>query len=140
MSKARLEIEFDYDFLLFGICCHLKDYRLCWSLNRKLGADLQKEDDYELVAKTDETPRKFSFYSWNDEENHLKFIVVGNRSTQGLLIQEQKQADYFLLVEGLIDLVDSEGLLTKIKGIDVVLTAYSIDPNQLKSKQNLLFE
>ncbi len=140
MSKARLDFDFDYDFLLYGISCHLKDYRLCWSLNHQLGSDLQKQNDYELTVKTGEAPLRFSFYTWEDAVNHLKYIVVANRGNPGILVQEQRQADYFLLVEGLTDLVDTQGLLDRIKGTDVVLTAYSIDPNQLKSKQNLLFE
>ena len=140
MARATLEIDYDYDFLLFGISCHHKDYRLCWNLNNKLELDLCKEKDFEIEVDNSGIPAAFSFYSFYDPETHLKYNIVSNRGDRGTLIAEQKHADYFLLVEGENAPEETARLLSGLRSIDLVITAFQLDPNQLKSKQNLLFE
>jgi hypothetical protein len=40
--KHLLVEEYEYDFSLLGICCHEKDYRLCWAVNSTLDLNLTK--------------------------------------------------------------------------------------------------
>jgi len=138
MGVARLDFDYDYDFLLFGISCHLKDYRLVWMLNKTLGIHLKKEED--IVV--DDTPpaKSFSFYAWDDEGNRLKYILVANRGDSGYLVQEQKQADFFIVLEGIYSIIDKDELLSKIRSTEQVLMAFELNPNELKSRQNLLFD
>ena len=42
--KHLLEEEYEYDFKLLGICCHEKDYRLCWAVNSTLDLNLSKSN------------------------------------------------------------------------------------------------
>jgi hypothetical protein len=56
-----------------------------------------------------------------------------------MLIPEQKQADHFLMIKGIIHNDRKIGLLKLIKATTNVLTAFELDPNKLKSKDNLLF-
>lgn len=138
MAISRLDFDYDYDFLLFGISSHAKDYRLCWSLNRLLEIELTREEDIVLDEQPD--PRPFSFYAYENEDAHLKYIVVANRGEIGRLIAEQKQADYFLVIEGYYNQLNRSLLLEKVRSSDFVLTAFELDPNELKSRQNLLFD
>ena len=140
MSKTRLEFDYEYDFLLFGISCHLKDYRLCWALNKHLQLQLKKEKDLVLDPEQGEDGGHFSYYSWQDETRHLQYITVANRGDKSWLVHEQRQADYFLIIEGYIDMVEPAEVLNNLRKIPVILTAYSLDPNELKSKQNLIFD
>ena len=34
--KYYLDDTYEYDFLLLGISCHERDYRVSWALNQKL--------------------------------------------------------------------------------------------------------
>ena len=133
-------LDYDYDFLLFGISCHVKDYRMCWALNKKLGISLKKEENLLLPVQHSEEVNEYPFYSYSDEAFRIKYIVAGNRGTKGLLVKEQKQVDFFLLIEGHYEIVNTYDLLKKLKEIDVILAAFELNPNHLKSKQNLLFE
>ena len=54
MSKLSLNFEEDYSFLLIGISCHAKDYRLCWELNKLLNFDFARADDLEINSKKKE--------------------------------------------------------------------------------------
>lgn len=140
MSKTRLDIDYEMEFLLFGISSHVKDYRLCGAVNNKLGIDLERQEDVVIPLPESEEFNGFSHYVYLDEENGLKYIVLSNRGDISYLIQEQKQADYFLLIEGTTEELDKNKLMNKLKEIDHVLTIYELDPNKLQSRQNLILE
>ena len=145
-AKRILHIDYDYDFLLIGICSHAKDYRLCWEINRILGIKLERVDDMTLNPDTrvraGTSPGELSAYSLyfcEDEESNNCFHVISNKSSNETLITEQKQVDYFLRIKGNINPGYSGDIIKKLKDIPIVLTAYEIDPNKLKSKYRLLF-
>lgn len=139
MNKFKLTIEYDYDFVLVGISCHEKDYRLAWSINDKLKTELRKAEDLKIELKKNTTPTQFPFYEFIDEEAFREYFLIGNRGGKGLLIPEQKQVDYFLMIRGTCNSTDKSSLLKQLKDINIVLAAYDINPNGLDSKQNLLF-
>ncbi|UTW64156.1 IPExxxVDY family protein [bacterium SCSIO 12741] len=138
MSTSKLEFEYDYDFFLIGIYCHHRDYRLAWSLNRHLGLDLKKDNDYKL--KSGEEFQYFPLYTFFVESQDLYYYLVGNRGENGWLIPEKKDVDYFLIVEGLFERSKKEILTQGIAKLKEVLTAVEIDPESLNSRQNLLME
>ena len=41
---ATLSFEYDYDFQLIGLYCHVKDYRLAWALNKRFEFDFVKQE------------------------------------------------------------------------------------------------
>lgn len=139
MNKFKLEIEYDYDFVLIGICSHEKDYRICWAINQKLDFDLKKTEDLEIKEKKQAEPSLFSMYVHENPEEYVEYYVIANRGANGMLVPEQKQADYFLMIRGTITDGQVESIIKQLREISMVLTAYEIDPTQLKSKHNLLF-
>jgi hypothetical protein len=139
LPKLSLDIEYDYDFVLIGISCHEKDYRISWALNNVLCISLKKEADLEIKEKKQKENSSFPFYTFEYQEKYFEFSLIGNRSSQGMLLPEQKQADFLLKITGNVSHDEKEEILKKIKSINIVLMAYEIDANQLKSKQNLLF-
>ena len=60
-----------------------------------LDIDLERMDDVDL-SFGEEKKRSFSFYRFDDEESYTTIHLVSNRSTNGYLIPELKQMDYFL--------------------------------------------
>lgn len=139
MKKHLLEIEYDYDFVLIGISSHEKDYRICWSLNNKLGLDLTKTEPLEIKDKKQEEASGFSLFVCERPDDFMEYLIIANRSEKGMLIPEQKQMDYFFVIKGEIEDDGVEEVINKIKEINFVLTAVRIDPSVLKSKQNLIF-
>jgi hypothetical protein len=139
VNKFKLEIEYDYDFVLIGICSHEKDYRICWAINNKLGFDLKKTEDLEIKDKKQAENTVFSLYTYENPEQYSEYFVIANRNSSGYLIPEQKQADYFLMVRGSLTDEQVSEIVKQLRELTMVLTAYEIDPNQLRSKQNLLF-
>ena len=46
MAKQLLRIELDTSFYLFGVSCHLKDFRFAWTINKSLSIDFKKSKPY----------------------------------------------------------------------------------------------
>ena len=138
MGKHTLEIEYDYDFVLIGISSHEKDYRICWALNNQLGLNLIKTDALEIKDKKQVDPSFFSLFSFELPDEFMEYFIIANRSEKGLLIPEQKQVDYFFIIRGEIENDKVMDMIRLIKESSLVQTAFRVDVNALKSKQNLI--
>lgn len=137
MTKFTLNIEEDYDFSLIGISCHAKDFRLCFELNKLLEIDLTRAKDLEIISKN--TTGNYALFEYIDEDNFLDYYLISNRGEKGFLIPEHKTIDFLLQLKGATNEEIEEELISKICSLSIVLTAYQIDVDSLKSKQNLIF-
>ena len=128
-----------YDFLLTGIICQHKDYRLCFELNRKLDINLVKCNDYELYFSVRKTYSSFAkFGCKNQYEDH--FVLLSNKGTRATLLQEQPQLDYLLMITQ-NQPNDKYAMLAKtLKEIPIILGAFQLDPLQLPSREYLIME
>ena len=134
--KNVLNVDDDYDFSLMGISCHAKDYRLCWEINKALGVDLEKKSYADGENQPDEP---FSNASYFDEENHIDYVLIGNKYEGGLLIPEYPQLDYFLRIYGPQHEHFADSCKSSLHSVDLVLAVIELKPSQLKSKMNLIF-
>lgn len=139
MAKTILKFDSDeeFDFLLIGIVCQHKDYRLCHELNRKLKLNLVREKDYEVNIAKRMHPALFSFFRYENEERDL-FFIFENKGKHSLLIPEQKQVDFFLMIKESFQRTVMADLVNSLKEIPIVLGAYPIDPLTLKSREYFL--
>ena len=138
MSKFVLEVAYDYDFLLIGLVSHVKDYRVCYELNSKLGFNLQKSNNLEILINKRKETSVYSFYEYENDDGDC-FYLIGNKGSRTFLIPEQKQLDYFLMIKQLSDYINEKELLRDLKTIPLLLGAFSVDPKALKSRENLIF-
>ena len=137
--KYTLDEEYEYDFRLIGISCHEKDYRICWGLNNGLRLSLAKEEKgIEVLMKKTNEFSKHAVYSYFQEDTENEFTLLNNRSNAGYLVPEQAHADYLFMIKESYD-VDILALISKIKSIPFVLTAFEVKVGNLKSKENLIF-
>ncbi len=137
MSKKVLLSDFEYDFQLIGISSHAKDYRLSWEINKRFGINLIKEEEVIFSSKKG-GDREFSMYFYQDDIEERDVRLIGNKSGGSCLVPEKKAADFFLMLYDYNSLEISE-MMREIRKINVVLTAFEMDVNTLKSKENLLF-
>ena len=98
--KYILNDEYEYNFNLIGISCHEKDYRLCWAINQSLKISLEKEDEnLEVLSNKTKGMSSHSLYYYKNEDTKNEFYLIKNRSSFGILIPEQSQADYLLMIK-----------------------------------------
>ncbi|WP_185955159.1 IPExxxVDY family protein [Solitalea koreensis] len=138
MNKKILKIEFSYDFTLIGIIAPIKDYRLCWFLNNELHFNLEKTDDI-IHSNAENNEIYFSRYTYFIDEGEIEYYLLTNRGSEGYLIPEHKEIDFFLMIHNLSYKSDIDQLLSRILNINIIQTALLLNANKLKSKENLLF-
>ncbi|MBL7900106.1 MAG: IPExxxVDY family protein [Crocinitomicaceae bacterium] len=143
MTKYKLfdddEIQEFYDFELIGICSSFSDYRLSWNINKCLQISLEKQDDYCIKTKKKGEDGFHSFYQFTHELEMTEYYLIKNVSSSfKRLIPEQDQIDYFLLLKNNV-VHNLEEILEKLKTSEGIETAFIFDPNELKSRSNLLF-
>ena len=138
--KNLVKIEDDFQGMLFGIAAQVKDYQLCWNLNRLFGFDLKRMDDIEIIHRKKNKTSVFSLYRFEDDLDKCIVNVVSNKYLGEFLIPEIKQADYFLILHGEFaeDRVDE--IVHRLKNISAVQMTIPVNYSGLKSKKNLIFE
>lgn len=99
-------------------------------------------DPLEIALKKNEKASHFPLFELENKENETSFLLIANKPSgadNSALIPEQNQADYFFIVKGPFRENDLTEMMKKIKEISFVIMTYRINPETLKSKQNLLF-
>ena len=97
--KYLLEEDYEFDFNLLGICCHEKDYRLCWAINSTLNLNLSKaSEDIELIFNKESKPdANFSIYSYTSKYNSDEYYLISNKCQRTWLIPEKSHFDFFVV-------------------------------------------
>ncbi|MFA6086133.1 IPExxxVDY family protein [Mucilaginibacter sp.] len=139
MNRKNLKFEIDFDFILIAITSSLKDYRVCYLINRYLNFNFTKLDDLKLDISQLNCPVLFSLYHYNWESTETDFYFIGNKGSDGYLVPEMRKADYFILIKNYIDDDDLESMISALNKIPEIVAAVKIDPKKIKSRENLLF-
>ncbi len=155
MSKIHsFDFEFDHDYTLIGIHSILEDFRIAYFLNQNLNINLNRSsEDLDFPSKN----CSFPFYIYEDEATFTtwsllsnKYVFVENVSSlknnlfkketkTSFLIPEKKKVDYFIKINRTISQNNLLNILTKINKTPKIITSYILDPNNLKSRENLIF-
>ncbi len=136
MPKYRLVEDVTPTVEVFGISCHVPDYRLCWSLNRALGLDLTRRRD-DIVEEVKGKALHYPVFEQRDEAEELRWWLVCNLCGKRKLLPQQKEADFFLVVDA-FTAQGEERLLERLRAAEFVLAAYSIEQGSLKMGHKLL--
>ena len=137
-KKLKLSSGSSYDYTTIGVACPMKDYRLTFFLNDKLGFQLRRTEDLHF-GEGDEL-RRFSFFIYNNTEERRQFYLVSNYHEEGRLIPSEKGADYFLIVNDGLAAVKKKELITQIQKIPQVLAAYDIPKGKVNNLETIFEE
>lgn len=139
MNKLTLKYEPDLDFTLIAITAPVKDYRLCFRINKQLPVQFSKCQEISLRLAQGEDESWFSHYSFTGPDDEQDYHLLGNKGSGGFLVPEMRTADFFLLVRSYISDEELILLLSSLNRIPEVVVAAEVDPRKLKSKENLIF-
>jgi len=139
LNRKFLKFEIDLDFVLIAVTTSLKDYRICYLINKCLNFNFTKTDDLAVDIYRGAAPVYFSLYFYNWEDSETDFYFIANKGSDGYLIPEMKKADYFLMIKNYIDETDLEKVISALNHIPEIVAAVKIDPKKIKSRENLLF-
>ncbi|RKR80945.1 hypothetical protein BDD43_1083 [Mucilaginibacter gracilis] len=139
MNKKVLKFEIDLDFVLIAITSPLKDYRLCYMVNKGLNFNFVRADDLHLDALNGMAESYFSFFNCSWESSNTHFYLISNRGSDGYLIPEMNRTDYLLMIKNYIDENDLDDIVLRLNRIPEIVAATKVDPKKIKSRENLLF-
>lgn len=159
--KLILDDDFAEDFSLIAIHCSEESYKLAYLLNQFVGLRLQRER-LDLEYSNNGLEITFPLFGFNDIMKYTTYYLVANKcksqvaklaSSGGLfgdlsqeetvttiLIPEYKQVDFFLKIQSDYDQVATRNLIANINDIKQVISAYDVQTENLKSKNNLIFD
>ncbi len=79
----------------------------------------------------------YTVFDHTEEDTQAQYSLVSNHAPEGVLVTDQRQADFFLVVDTASQVPPSE-LLEQVRGAEFVLTAFPLDPRGLKGAHKLL--
>ncbi|MCT4628498.1 IPExxxVDY family protein [Winogradskyella sp.] len=156
LHKLLVDDFYDDSYILIAIHCGLEDYRLAYLLNESLGLNLKRKSedlDFEYLKSS------YSIFEWNNASQYVTWNMVSNVCkkeeeslySKGLfqtsekvlktynLVPEYKRVDYFIKISDEIQNINEKLILSKILNIPQVITSFSVNPSQLKSRDHLIF-
>ena len=142
MKTFKLEVDYDYDFDLFGLVSSSKEYKLAWSLNKSLHIRLIKQQDlnFDFFNKGRLVISNYLYMS-----EHHTIRLFRNKSVdlstlkKPFLVPDIKEYDYILQMSGGVADGSSLELLNRFKLVPLIQYVKKFDPNSLKFKENLMF-
>jgi hypothetical protein len=156
--KLLVDDFYDTSFALIAIHCRLEDYRLAYLLNKHLKLNLKRREhdlDYNYFDAS------FAIFEWQNEKIDRVWNLVANvckkeeaalQSSGSLfdnqstvtrtvnLIKELKTVDYLIKVSNEDRHFNEKHVIDIMQTIPQIITTYSIDIDQLKSKEHLIFD
>ena len=157
LHKLLVDDLYDDNYKLIAIHCGLEDYRLAYLLNKNLDLKLKRKSkdlDFKYLTSS------YSIFEWENHSEYVTWNLVSNickkeesslyssgtlfdKSETTLktfnLISELKRVDFFIKVSNEIQNVNEKLVLNKLQTIPQIVTSYSVNPMELKSKDHLIF-
>jgi hypothetical protein len=117
VTRVKLNIDQNNDYILLGIVSSEADYKLSLSLNKKFRISLKNISPVRIIADN-KSELTFSRFSNNVTPADFMFCLVSNRSGKNYLLNKLKNIDY----------------LFQIQNPDTVTAVFNIDLNSIKDK------
>lgn len=162
IHKIQIDDFVTIDYELIAIHSSTEDYRLAYFINQTLQILLEKstKDISVTSAKAEGCFSRFVFEDahtgaiWDFMQNKTTRAITKTTSTSSAslfseaeidiaasssLLPELKKVDYILKVENVPSSFKPDAIVNQLLGIKHITTAYTIDHDKLKSKNNLIF-
>ncbi|AIZ40819.1 hypothetical protein M666_04075 [Cellulophaga baltica 18] len=153
VAMHKMSLDFHEDsFALIALHCNIEDFKLAYTINKFLKCGFKRRKNNLVFSDTISLP----VFEWKDTINDRYWMLISNsgqseesNDNTGLfndmpsikkqhLIPEYKNVDYFIKLEQ-EDLDAETAILKSILAIPKIITAYTINTDTLKSKNNLIF-
>jgi hypothetical protein len=139
-KTVKLKVDKDIHFKMIGISCHENDYRLVWAINENMKVQFLRIGNLVVHNTKIKEDLEFSRYLFDDEDRYMKYYLIANRCPDGFLFPEVRNLDFVLQIVGEITPGELKELEKKIKSIDVISTAFILQPEKIKGIRDITFE
>jgi hypothetical protein len=138
LKKHKLEVAIEEDFCLLGVVSDEPDYKLCWRINQALEMAFEKQDDLDLYHRKNEAEQLFSNFVYEDQDALMTYRIIKNRSDQGYFLDELKNLDYLVHIQGEIMSEKISAFMKAVGKLGAVRMCVPVDLKKLRSIERLL--
>lgn len=128
----------DEDFCLLGLLSDDPDYKLCWRINQSLDTNFEKVDDLKLFHRKLNDDQLFSMFEYADEEAMLTYRIIKNRSDQGYFLEEVKNIDFLVHIQGEVYEDGVHSFLQSLSGLSSVRMCLPVELARIRNMERLL--
>ncbi|MCH2489804.1 MAG: IPExxxVDY family protein [Flavobacteriales bacterium] len=159
--KLLMDDDLNEDFSLLAIHCSEESFKMAYLLNKYAGLRLKRRR-VDLDFSANGLDVTFPCFEFEDLLQYTNYTLVGNKcksvtahthSSGGLfgadasestvityLLPEYKNVDFFLKIDSDFASVPLRKLSASINEIKQVISAYTLEASDIKSKNNLIFD
>lgn len=156
-KTVLLTLEEEESYHLVAVHCSREAYQVAFFLNKALGLTF-KRDRKDLDFKHENHMAFYPIFHCSDEANYIDYYLVANKfdatsmqlRPSGTLFAEKevvtthllpefKRVDYFLKIEDEAAMIDPQEIVDGLNKIPQIITAYDVEVESIKSKENLIF-
>lgn len=159
VHKINIDEFDDLEYTLIAIHSGLEDYRLAYFINKVLQIRLTLCPQ-EIEIQTANGYGHFNHFLYDDIQHDVSWNLVPNKtfsksetkrgaslfndsetsfSSPIYLLPELKTIDFLLKIEDTDEQFEIDATLNKLNTLKFITTAYEIQQNKIKSKNNLIF-
>ena len=126
MKTLRVNEDFELDFLILGINSHIKLYKLCWEINKKLHTSFVKNKNH-IINNNQE----FERFSYRNKNSEITYNIISNISTTGYLEPNNKSVNYFMIVQG--EVYNTQKTIERLNQIEDILLVFELNLSKIKT-------
>ena len=126
MKTLRFNKDFELDFLILGINSHIKLYKLCWEINKKLHTSFVKNKNHTINNN-----KEFERFSYTNKNSEITYNIISNVSTTGYLDSNNKSVNYFMIVQG--EIYNTQKTIERLNQIEDILLVFELNLSKIKT-------
>ena len=126
MKTLRFNEDFELDFLILGINSHIKLYKLCWEINKKLHTSFVKNKNHTINNN-----QEFERFSYINKNSEITYNIISNVSNTGYLDPNNKSINYFMIVQG--EIYNTQKTIERLNQIEEILLVFELNLSKIKT-------
>ena len=126
MKTLRLDKEFELDFIILGINSHIKMYKLCWEINKKMDVNFVKNKNHGLGKN-----QEFERFSYTNKNSETKYNILSNISNTGYLDLNNKSVNYFMVIQG--GIYNKKKIIKRLNEIKDILLVFELNLSNINT-------
>ena len=126
MKTLKFDEEFELDFLILGINSHIKLYKLCWEINKKMNMSFVKNKNHTI-----RNSQEFERFSYTDKNSETRYNILSNTSNTGSLDPQNKAVNYFMTVQG--EIYNTKKIIKRLTQIEDILLVFELNLSNINS-------
>ena len=126
MKTLRINEDFELDFLILGLNSHIKLYKLCWEINKKLHTSFVKNKNHTINNN-----QEFERFTYTNKNSEITYNIISNVSNTGYLDPNNKSINYFMTVQG--EIYNTQKTIERLSQIEDILLVFELNLSKIKT-------